>query len=79
MVMMDQMQIDIGTTKKGRAYHRKKDKKNTPEEQKFLTEAAIYLRISSEMQRDGFSIEAQKLACRKCVEEKGYHLNVFSV
>ena len=75
MVQMDQMQIDIGTTKKGRAYHRKKDKKNTPEEQKFLTEAAIYLRISSEMQRDGFSIEAQKLACRKCVEEKGYHLN----
>ena len=75
MTQMDQMQIDIGTTKKGRAYHRKRDKKNTPEEQKFLTEAAIYLRISSDMQRDGFSIEAQKLACRKCVEEKGYHLN----
>ena len=75
MMQLNPLQIDIDTTKKGRSYQRKKAKKNTDAEKKIQMEAAIYLRVSSEMQRDGFSIEAQKLACQKSVQEKGYHLS----
>ena len=36
--------------------------------------AAIYLRVSSEMQVDGFSIEAQKIACLKYAIEQEYEV-----
>ena len=75
MTQTNYLQIDVDTTKKARAYQRKKEKKNTEEHKQFQQEAAIYLRVSSEMQKEGFSIEAQKLACQRCVQEKGFHLS----
>jgi site-specific DNA recombinase len=36
--------------------------------------AAIYGRFSSDMQRDGFSMEAQLAACRKLAEERGWEV-----
>lgn len=75
MTQTNYLQIDVGATKQARAYQRKKEKKNTEEHKQFQQEAAIYLRVSSEMQKEGFSIEAQKLACQRCVQEKGYHLS----
>ena len=75
MTQTNYLQIDVGTTKQARAYQRKKEKKNTEEHKQFQQEAAIYLRVSSEMQKEGFSIEAQKLACQRCVQEKGFHLS----
>ena len=41
--------------------------------------AAAYCRFSSEMQRDGYSIEAQRLAISKYCEAKGYRLVAFYV
>ena len=52
-------------SKKARAFQKEKEKEKTPEYLKWKREAAIYLRISSEMQRDGFSIDAQKRDCKK--------------
>lgn len=72
MTQPNQIQFD---SKKTRAYQRKKAKQDTAEIKQFQQEAAIYLRVSSEMQKDGFSIDAQKLACEKCVADKGFHLS----
>ena len=52
MTQTNYLQIDVGTTKQARAYQRKKEKKNTEEHKQFQQEAAIYLRVSSEMQKD---------------------------
>ena len=41
--------------------------------------AAAYCRYSSELQRDGYSIEAQKMAIRKYAEERGYELVAFYI
>ena len=40
----------------------------------------IYVRVSTEEQaREGYSIEAQKKACRECAEKLGLHVvDVFS-
>ncbi len=37
-----------------------------------MTAAALYIRYSSEMQRDGYSIEAQLTACRDLCNQRGY-------
>ena len=70
MTQTNYLQIDVGATKQARAYQRKKEKKNTEEHKQFQQEAAIYLRVSSEMQKEGFSIEAQKLACQRSVRKR---------
>ncbi len=67
-------------SKQARAFQKDKEKEKTPEYLKWQNEAAIYLRVSSEMQRDGFSIEAQKLECKRYIQNEGYHLadeNIF--
>ena len=67
-------------SKKARAFQKEKEKEKTPEFLKWKKEAAIYLRISSEMQRDGFSIDAQKRDCKNYIESAGFHLaeeNIF--
>ncbi|MBQ6502577.1 MAG: recombinase family protein [Flexilinea sp.] len=61
--------------KQARSFQKDKEKELTPEFLKWQNEAAIYLRISSEMQRDGFSIEAQKLECQRYIQSEGYHLS----
>lgn len=40
-----------------------------------MTIAAIYARYSSEMQRDGYSIEAQLNACRDLCNQRGYTIH----
>jgi site-specific DNA recombinase len=36
--------------------------------------AAIYIRVSSEMQLGGYSLEAQLSACRKLAAERGWNV-----
>ena len=62
-------------SKKARAYQKYREKEQTPEYLQWQKEAAIYLRISSEMQKDGFSLEAQMRDCKKYIESVGYHLS----
>ena len=67
-------------SKQARAFQKVKEKEKTPEFIQLQNEAAIYLRVSSEMQKDGFSIEAQKLECMRYIKSEGYHLadeNIF--
>jgi site-specific DNA recombinase len=44
-----------------------------------LTKVAIYLRISSEMQADGYSLEAQLTICRRLAEERGWEVSTVFV
>ena len=62
-------------SKLARAFQKVKEKEKTPEFIQLQKEAAIYLRVSSEMQRDGFSIEAQKLECMRYIHNEGYHVS----
>ena len=62
-------------SKKARAYQKDREKEKTPEHLQWLKEAAVYLRISSEMQKDGFSLEAQMRDCKKYIESVGFHLS----
>ena len=57
--------------KRMRAANRKKAKSDSSAEQLRKKNAAMYLRVSSEMQRENFSIAAQKEECIKYIEEKG--------
>ena len=66
--------IDLGYSKMARAYQKDKKKEHTTEYLQWQKEAAIYLRISSDMQRDGFSLDAQELECKRYIEREGYHL-----
>ena len=58
--------------KKMRSARKSKEKASSPEELERKKKAALYLRVSSDMQRDNFSISAQKEECMKYVLEKGY-------
>ena len=62
-------------SKKARAYQKGREKEKTPEHLQWQKEAAVYLRISSEMQKEGFSLEAQMRDCTKYIESVGYHLS----
>ena len=67
----------IGTdfSKKARSFKKNLESEKTPEFRQWQKEAAIYLRISSEMQKKGFSIEAQMSECKKYIESIGFHLS----
>ena len=55
--------LNLPANKKAKAIQKRRAAENTVEAKKQQRSAAIYLRVSSEMQLDGFSIEAQKNAC----------------
>ena len=56
---------NLPINKKAKAVQKRLATENTVEAIQQKRSAAIYLRVSSEMQVDGFSIEAQKIACLK--------------
>lgn len=58
--------------KRMRTARKGKEKSSSPEELERKNKAALYLRVSSEMQRDNFSIPAQKEECMKYVLERGF-------
>ena len=64
----------LPVNKKAKAIQKKRAAENTYEALQLKKSAAIYLRVSSEMQVDGFSIEAQKNACLKYAAEQGYEV-----
>ena len=57
--------LNLPANKKAKAIQKRRAAENTVEAKKQQRSAAIYLRVSSEMQLDGFSLEAQKNACLK--------------
>lgn len=63
---------NLPESKRMRIARKNKEEKSSPEELERKNKAAIYLRISSEMQKDNFSIAAQKEECMKYVLEKGF-------
>ena len=63
---------NLPESKRMRIARKNKEEKSSPEELERKNKAAIYLRISSEMRKDNFSIAAQKEECMKYVLEKGY-------
>ena len=63
---------NLPINKKAKAVQKRLATENTVEAIQQKRSAAIYLRVSSEMQVDGFSIEAQKIACLKYAREQGY-------
>lgn len=63
---------NLPVNKKAKAIQKRRAAENTAEVKEQKRSAAIYLRVSSEMQLDGFSIEAQKNACLKYAKEQGY-------
>ena len=65
---------NLPANKKAKAVQKKRAAENTIEAKQQKRSAAIYLRVSSEMQVDGFSIEAQKIACLKYAKEQGYEV-----
>ena len=65
---------NLPANKKAKAIQKKRAAENTVEAKQQKRSAAIYLRVSSEMQVDGFSIEAQKNACLKYAKEQGYEV-----
>lgn len=65
---------NLPANKKAKAIQKKRAAENTLEAKQQKRSAAIYLRVSSEMQVDGFSIEAQKMACLKYAKEQGYEV-----
>ncbi len=67
--------IGADFNKKARAYQKDREKEQSSEYLQWQKEAAVYLRISSEMQKDGFSLEAQMRDCKKYIESVGYHLS----
>ena len=58
--------------KQMRAARKSKEKESSPEELQRKTKAALYLRVSSDMQRENFSISAQKEECLRYINEHGY-------
>ena len=36
--------------------------------------AAVYCRVSSDKQEDGYSLEEQEMGCRRYIAERGYQL-----
>lgn len=66
--------VNLPTNKKAKAVQKRLATENTVEAIQQKRSAAIYLRVSSEMQVDGFSIEAQKIACLKYAREQGYEV-----
>ena len=56
---------NLPANKKAKAIQKRRAAENSIEALQLKKSAAIYLRVSSEMQVDGFSIEAQKIACLK--------------
>lgn len=70
---MDTDNLALGIENKRMRIARKgKEKASRPEELERKNKAALYLRVSSDMQRDNFSIPAQKEECMKYVLERGY-------
>ena len=65
---------NLPVNKKLKAIKKKRAAENSYEAIQRKKSAAIYLRVSSEMQVDGFSIEAQKIACLKYAQEQGYEV-----
>lgn len=65
---------NLPINKKAKAVQKRLATENTVEAIQQKRSAAIYLRVSSEMQVDGFSIEAQKIACLKYAREQGYEV-----
>ena len=63
---------NLPANKKAKAIQKRRAAENSIEALQLKKSAAIYLRVSSEMQVDGFSIEAQKIACLKYAAEQGY-------
>ena len=63
---------NLPANKKAKAIQKRRAAENSIEALQLKKSAAIYLRVSSEMQVDGFSIEAQKNACLKYATEQGY-------
>lgn len=66
--------LNLSANKKAKAIQKRRTAENTVEAKKQQRSAAIYLRVSSEMQLDGFSIEAQKNACLKYAKDQGYEV-----
>ncbi len=66
--------LNLPANKKAKAIQKRRAAENTVEAKKQQRSAAIYLRVSSEMQLDGFSIEAQKNACLKYAKDQGYEV-----
>lgn len=66
---------NLPANKKAKAIQKRRAAENTYEALQLKKSAAIYLRVSSEMQVDGFSIEAQKMACLKYAHEQGYEVS----
>ena len=66
--------LNLPANKKAKAIQKRRAAENTAEVKQQKRSAAIYLRVSSEMQLDGFSIEAQKNACLKYAKEQGYEI-----
>ena len=62
---------NLPVNKKAKAIQKRRAAENSYEALQLKKAAAIYLRVSSEMQVDGFSIEAQKIACLKYANEQG--------
>ena len=65
---------NLPSNKKAKAIQKRRAAENSYEALQLKKSAAIYLRVSSEMQVDGFSIEAQKNACLKYAAEQGYEV-----
>lgn len=65
---------NLPANKKAKAIQKRRAAENSYEALQLKKAAAIYLRVSSEMQVDGFSIEAQKIACLKYANEQGYEV-----
>ena len=65
---------NLPVNKKAKAIQKRRAAENSYEALQRQKSAAIYLRVSSEMQVDGFSIEAQKIACLKYAAEQGYEV-----
>ena len=66
--------LNLPVNKKAKAIQKRRAAENTVEAKQQQRSAAIYLRVSSEMQLDGFSIEAQKNACLKYAKDQGYEV-----
>ena len=66
--------LNLPANKKAKAIQKRRAAENSYEALQLKKAAAIYLRVSSEMQVDGFSIEAQKIACLKYANEQGYEV-----
>ena len=70
---MENNNLRLGIENKRMRIARKgKEKASSPEELVRKNKAALYLRVSSDMQRDNFSIPAQKEECMKYALERGY-------